>query len=410
MKTSIVFAIAALAIVMFPASGATLHDASLAGDIEQAKTLAAAGADVNAPNAEGLTPLHEAAIHGHAGVVEALVAAGADVNAPNAKGGTPLHEAAIHGHADVVEALAAAGADVNTSNAKGFTLLHEAAIHGHAGVVGALAAAGADVNAPNAKGGTPLHEAAAQGHAGVVEVLAAAGADVNARTAHGITPLHLAIFQDDAGVVEALVAAGADVNAQAADGVTPLELARTKGHAAVIAALEAAGYRAEILAEVVSPCMRFIASRILGLEDPPQETFDLLAQEQKQDIEQMVQTVSKLVEGRSRSARTKYYDGAREACQRPVARLTDKPREELVKLALEGRYELLVDLPYEPYETWSSAFSGTLRRGTAFRVTGYAAVMGENIYMVSVEGARPLEALLRRSDITPGTVRELAPP
>ena len=70
------FAIA-IAIVTFPARGATLHDAVQMGDVERIKDLVATGADVNAPDAAGFTPLHYAARQGHAGAIEALFAAGA---------------------------------------------------------------------------------------------------------------------------------------------------------------------------------------------------------------------------------------------------------------------------------------------------------------------------------------------
>ena len=43
------------------------------------------------------TPLHEAAMEGHREIVELLIAAGADVNAKNNWGWTPLFES-LHPH------------------------------------------------------------------------------------------------------------------------------------------------------------------------------------------------------------------------------------------------------------------------------------------------------------------------
>ena len=50
----------------------------------------AAGADVNAKNVDGWTPLHEAAFGGRKEIVELLISNGADVNAKGESGRTPL--------------------------------------------------------------------------------------------------------------------------------------------------------------------------------------------------------------------------------------------------------------------------------------------------------------------------------
>ena len=49
-----------------------------------------AGADVNAQDNDGDTPLHKIADYKKLGTVELLISAGADVNAENLNGETPL--------------------------------------------------------------------------------------------------------------------------------------------------------------------------------------------------------------------------------------------------------------------------------------------------------------------------------
>ncbi|MBT7909819.1 MAG: hypothetical protein HN607_04730 [Verrucomicrobia bacterium] len=69
------------------------HKAAGAGNIEAVKQHLAGGADVNAKNQYGSTPLHFAAGYGRNEMAELLIAAGADVNAKYEDGGTPLDEA-----------------------------------------------------------------------------------------------------------------------------------------------------------------------------------------------------------------------------------------------------------------------------------------------------------------------------
>jgi ankyrin repeat protein len=95
--------------------------AAVAGDLEALKTLIAAGADVNAQNDKGETPLMEAAAMGQADAAKLLIAAKADVNAKKKDGVTALHGAAFFAHPELVKLLIAGGADVNAKNQKGET-------------------------------------------------------------------------------------------------------------------------------------------------------------------------------------------------------------------------------------------------------------------------------------------------
>jgi ankyrin repeat protein len=65
------------------------------------------GANVMEVDTEGKTPLHWAAGSGRAEVVKYLIDVGADANAKDSKGMTPLAEARFFGHKDIAELLAA---------------------------------------------------------------------------------------------------------------------------------------------------------------------------------------------------------------------------------------------------------------------------------------------------------------
>ena len=88
----------------------SLHQAVAGGDVDQIKSLISRGADVNAKDRSGRTPLHYAARWGHKDVVELLLAKDADVNVKDNRGQTPLSLAEEEGHNEIVELLRNHGA------------------------------------------------------------------------------------------------------------------------------------------------------------------------------------------------------------------------------------------------------------------------------------------------------------
>ena len=82
-----------------------LHDAARNGDTKIVMRLLNEGADVNARNFIGWTPLHFAAWNGHTAAVQLLLAAGADVNAEDKYGDTPLDYAQQQNHGEWITTL-----------------------------------------------------------------------------------------------------------------------------------------------------------------------------------------------------------------------------------------------------------------------------------------------------------------
>jgi Ankyrin repeats (3 copies) len=87
-----------------------------------------------------------------------LLRRGADVNARDLFGGTPLGWAGLRGQKNVAALLIASGALVDARTVTGKTPLHLAATAGQKEVVTLLLAHGANRNAKNSDGQTPLQE------------------------------------------------------------------------------------------------------------------------------------------------------------------------------------------------------------------------------------------------------------
>jgi len=191
-----------------------LHAAALEGDVARLKHLARHGADLNARDGAGRTPLMVAAHANQVAAARVLVAAGADIDALENQRYDALTIAAVRGDADMVEALIALGANAGqvTSPYEGTGLI-AAADRGHVAVVKALIKGGAPLDHVNNLGWTALIEAIVLGDGG----------------------------PDHTEIVKALIEAGANINLADRNGKTPLALARGHGHDAMIKLLEAAG-------------------------------------------------------------------------------------------------------------------------------------------------------------------------
>ena len=224
-----------------------------------------AGADVNARNSGGGTALRNAAggktvptVRGGMfdavevpAIVAVLLAAGAEVNPPS--GTTPLHQAALVANLETVAMLIEAGADIHARDGNGETPLLRAGYYGgfrNLEIVEILVEAGADVNDRNEYGWTVLERALgspADRAADIVRRLLEFGADANAPGVAS-SPLHRAASQgDNPELIRMLLAAGADVNGPGTSNRSPLHAAAGGGGPAVIAALVAAGAEVDAL-------------------------------------------------------------------------------------------------------------------------------------------------------------------
>ncbi len=193
------------------AADSRLADAAEAVDRPAIHALLKQHADVNAPQADGMTALHWAVYRDDLETAKLLAAA--SVAATNRFGVTPLSLACQNGSAVMVELLLERGANPNTVVHGGETVLMTAARTGKPGPVKALLTRGAKVDAKERRGQTAMMWAAADGHAEVVELLLRAGADFHTPLPDsGFTPFFFAARGGRTDVVRILLKAGVDVN------------------------------------------------------------------------------------------------------------------------------------------------------------------------------------------------------
>ncbi|CAN0210603.1 unnamed protein product [Ectocarpus sp. 12 AP-2014] len=194
---------------------------------ELVSSLLLRGADKDALNVLGKTPLMRASRRGHLSVVHTLLAAGADVTAVDPLGRSALGYAARGGNVDVLEAIIGHGADVNARGDLNETALHNAARRDGAGAINALIEVGADINARANDGTTPLMSAAWFSRRDPVLALLERGASLTGEDSDGNTALHNVCrkkYEGVAVVVDLLLRWGADENALNAQKMSPAYL------------------------------------------------------------------------------------------------------------------------------------------------------------------------------------------
>ena len=254
----------------------TLGFAAREGCVECIPVLVEGGADINAGDEDGITPLISAIINGHYDVAGLLIEKGANPNSADRTGRTPLYSA-VDSHTmpasnrpspkeidneltslDVVKRLLAKGANVNaqlkqqvpyrakldrgqdTMLTTGTTPFLRASKAGDLAAMKLLIERGADVKLTTRNGVNPLMAAAGIGtkeedgtgrrktQADAIEAIKLcleAGIDINAVDSRGQSALHGAAFWGLDDVVQFLADRGARLDVKDKQGKTPLDAA-----------------------------------------------------------------------------------------------------------------------------------------------------------------------------------------
>jgi ankyrin repeat protein len=214
-------------------AGASMEEQLLLGvqDVDTAALLLAAKADLNAVDGYGRTVCHRAC--NRASLLSFLVGAGADVRVKSEDGATVLHLAAAkltEGFSDVLPRLIDAGADVNPGDNEGNCAGHVAARAGRVDNLKLLLEHGAEIERRIQEGKTMLLLAArADEHTGaIMRLLIDAGADTSVID-------DSVAFDADASIFPVLRSIGVNLNCVDDDGNTPCHFADSAALVALFA-------------------------------------------------------------------------------------------------------------------------------------------------------------------------------
>ena len=199
-----------------------------------------------------VTCLHVSSAFGHFACCRVLLDCGADVEAKDQDGRTPLMYAKT---CEVVQLLLSRGANINTRDRqRGWTALHHCACAGlDKWCVGELVSAGAIVSAEDNDRKTPLMVLIRYAIGDVRELdfgleLVKRGADANTTEHQGKTLLHLCVeklrgdtdvllVNHHSQIIRELVQLGADLDARTAEGNTALSIATENGQKEMVCQL-----------------------------------------------------------------------------------------------------------------------------------------------------------------------------
>ena len=211
--------------------------------------LVKSGANVNAQDAEGFTPLHMAAIHGNLKIVKKLVDLEADVNIVTTDGKNAAELAHLNEELEIEEYLESKMASSQRTKEKEVDseladfLMEAYGLSTTYYLTEQLKElnlrSGWGKDPPEGKGDkilkeyeeekpgvTPLHIASGRiNEPDIIDLLVMYGANVNAQDAEGFTPLHMAAIHGNLKIVKKLVDLEADVNIVTTDGKNAAELA-----------------------------------------------------------------------------------------------------------------------------------------------------------------------------------------
>ena len=223
------------------ANGETpLFSAAKTNDPAMTALIVKGGSSIKARDNFGSSPLHTAVRWDADASVRELVRLGIDVNAQNVAGKSTLSEAVLAGKLSTAKLLIDSGADINASDNTGRTILMDAIRSRNADVIAMLLSNKANPQIQEINGRNAYHEAVLTGDARIIALVRDAGGKALSRDKNGNTPFSLAFDKSDDLVKTVL---GNDRTITDSDGNTPFHIiVQAKGPLRILSLLASLGY------------------------------------------------------------------------------------------------------------------------------------------------------------------------
>ena len=198
-----------------------VHYAARNGNLVQVNALLRHGAFAHMTNREGEVALHWAvtskiSLH-RSEIIRTLLAAGADSNDPDAKGITSFMHALQRENLETIQIMLGYGADMHSTSESGDGCLHFAAANPDLRVLKFLLDQGFPATLENKDKTTILHIAAKEGNYKACRFLLDLNLDVDCVNKLNATPLHYAVKSEQDDVISLLLDRGADIHAKGND-------------------------------------------------------------------------------------------------------------------------------------------------------------------------------------------------
>lgn len=190
--------------------------------------------NLNEQSQARITPLYLADVLKFHNVYDFLRSRGADLEAKNRDGETPLYSDVGSNEYESVSFFVSEGSDVNTRDNTNTPLLCLAAGKADAKIVELLLQHSADLHAKGQNGESAIHHAIGAERIDNLEVLLLHGAEVDARDGNGHSSLLLVFYHGREEHARFLPDHGADIEASDDNGTTPLLIAAKRGNEGMV--------------------------------------------------------------------------------------------------------------------------------------------------------------------------------